>query len=158
MVYFMQRIDGGPIKIGTTINLHGRRRQLQGGFCPPLIVLAVAPGGAAEEAELHERFDHLCDDRAEFFRPDGELLDFIGSLQVNALPIETFRYAPPGTKQVAYFLDPDLVEDVKLMARAGGQTQSEFVSEALLALIAARPDPRPRTRRRRVVPAAATAR
>lgn len=56
LVYFMQGIEGGPIKIGIAVDPDERLQQLQ--FQGPLrlVVRHAMPGGAALELELHLRF------------------------------------------------------------------------------------------------------
>lgn len=78
MIYFLQPIDGGPVKIGTTENLESRRRKLEADFRTPLALLATMPGGRKEEREIHERFSHLRFPGTEQFRPASDLMAFIG--------------------------------------------------------------------------------
>ena len=78
MVYFMQSVDGGPIKIGCSINLQQRREKLEQEYGTPLAVLATIDGGRAEEQAIHARFSHLRLGRSEQFRPGSDLLAFIG--------------------------------------------------------------------------------
>jgi hypothetical protein len=93
MIYFLQSVDGGPIKIGCTVNVERRVSELEAMYGQPLAVLHTMPGGRKEEAAIHARFDHLrfrgkkqgCD--PEQFRPTAELLAFIGRpLLVTANP------------------------------------------------------------------------
>lgn len=96
MIYFVRRPDGGPIKIGTTVRLSSRIKQLRDEY-GDLIVLAVLDGGRDVEQALHDRFAHLG--RAgEWFEPGDDLLAFImtegndwdGSDEVDPLDI-SFR-------------------------------------------------------------------
>lgn len=50
MIYFLRATDGGPIKIGTTVRLTRRLKQLAAEFGPDVEVLAVAEGSYEEEA------------------------------------------------------------------------------------------------------------
>jgi hypothetical protein len=72
VVYYVRR--GGFIKIGTTVRLKQRMRDLV-----PDEILAVRPGSYPLEKKLHERFEHL---RAPFMR-------------------EYFRIAPELTEHIA---------------------------------------------------------
>lgn len=76
-VYFIQADNGGLIKIGVAKDVTARLYQIQL-MCPVrLVVLATVPGGgAALEAELHQRF---ADARrhGEWFEPTQDLLAFI---------------------------------------------------------------------------------
>ncbi len=78
MIYFVQPVDGGPIKIGTSINVDARRKQLEAEYGRELAVLATTEGGRKREAEIHAMFAHLRLGRTEQFRPDLELVTFIG--------------------------------------------------------------------------------
>ena len=79
MIYFAQPVDGGLIKIGHSANVLGRLRQLEDHYKHSLSLLGTLPGGFQEERELHKRFLHLRYGPTEQFRPDPELLEFIGS-------------------------------------------------------------------------------
>lgn len=58
MIYFI-RSPSGPIKIGTTIRLSQRLKQLAAEYGEGLEVLAVTEGDRNVEQELHRRFGHL---------------------------------------------------------------------------------------------------
>jgi len=75
VVYFAR--IGSNVKIGTTVNLRTRMRNL---YVPLENVLAVVPGGKDEEDAYHERFEasRIHDDpRRELFRIDPQLRDFL---------------------------------------------------------------------------------
>ncbi len=78
MVYFVQAIEGGPIKIGTTANLDVRLKTLESIYGRPLAVLAIMEGGHDVEREIHARFNAHRFGRTEQFRPASELMAFIG--------------------------------------------------------------------------------
>jgi len=87
MIYFLQPIDGGPVKIGHSADVEARLRQLEAHYGRPLALLAVREGGRDEEQAVHERFAHLRLGRTEQFRPARELMEFIGRpLLVDANP------------------------------------------------------------------------
>jgi hypothetical protein len=77
VIYFVQATDGGPVKIGTTVNLSSRLASLQSEVGKPLCVLAVADGGVDEEGAIHRRFDHLRNKPSEWFIADDELTGFV---------------------------------------------------------------------------------
>lgn len=54
-VYFVQGVDGGPIKIGTSRDVEDRVRTLQCASPVRLRVVGVVAGGAHLEATLHQR-------------------------------------------------------------------------------------------------------
>jgi hypothetical protein len=78
MIYFLQSVDGGPVKIGTTEDLAVRWKALEADYGCELALLAIMPGGKDEEAEVHERFAAIRLGRTEQFRPTADLMAFIG--------------------------------------------------------------------------------
>lgn len=76
MVYFIQAIDGGRIKIGTTIQLATRLKTLVKECEADLRVLAVIDGDRDVERGLHDRFSELRV-AGEWFEPGDDLLGFI---------------------------------------------------------------------------------
>lgn len=76
VVYFIQPVGGGPVKIGHSASPLERLGSLQAG-CPfPLRILAVTDGGPAKEAALHRRFAcHRVN--GEWFQPHHQLLSYI---------------------------------------------------------------------------------
>ena len=87
-VYFAQAVDGGAIKIGHSVDVPSRIKQLESHYGRRLAVLATLPGGRPEEQAIHGRFDHLRFGRSEQFQPAPDLLAFIGRpLFVNATPV-----------------------------------------------------------------------
>jgi hypothetical protein len=77
MIYFVQPIDGGPVKIGFTDNLSARLIQLEQHYRVSLAVLATLPGDRAVERSIHKKFAHLRFGQTEQFRPEAELFEFI---------------------------------------------------------------------------------
>jgi hypothetical protein len=77
VIYFIQSVDGGPIKIGSTDNLRERLKALEVHYGRPLALLATMPGDREREAEIHAQFSHLRFGRTEQFRPASDLMDFI---------------------------------------------------------------------------------
>lgn len=76
MIYFIQRITGGPIKIGTTIALRSRLSALTTKHRATLKVLGVMPGDRKTEFSLHAHFSELRIS-GEWFKAEPELLAFI---------------------------------------------------------------------------------
>lgn len=101
MIYFAQPVGGGPVKIGTAVDVDLRIAQLELQYGLSLVVLATIPGGHEEEADIHERFAHLRFARRgrrgqcpEQFRPDPELMSFIGvksPVGVDVASVEAMR-------------------------------------------------------------------
>jgi hypothetical protein len=78
-VYFLR--SGDRVKIGFTTDLRTRMAALRCGNALEVQLLKVVPGGRAEEAALHRRFNHLrVKKRSEWFRAEPDLLDYIAML------------------------------------------------------------------------------
>ncbi len=45
MIYFLQGLEGGPVKIGYSANVDARRRQLESHYGQPLALPATMEGG-----------------------------------------------------------------------------------------------------------------
>lgn len=76
VVYFIQSLEGGLIKIGKAQNLKKRFANIQSMSPVPLKILAVVAGYHEAEIKLHQRFAHLRS-HGEWFHPNKELLDYI---------------------------------------------------------------------------------
>jgi len=89
MIYFIQGVSGGPIKIGhTKKSLDVRLKSLQTGYHEELVVLKLHKGSVKTEAELHALFAEYRLG-GEWFQP-CDLIDFYLS-QVKTIDIETQR-------------------------------------------------------------------
>jgi hypothetical protein len=76
IVYFIQSINGGNIKIGVSRNPIERLRELQPSCPDQLVILTMVKGGPEKESEFHERFvEHNV--HHEWFRPAKEIVDYI---------------------------------------------------------------------------------
>jgi hypothetical protein len=82
-VYFLRR-ERGPIKIGLSKNPGERRYQIMLDVGERVEILAMIVGSRDKERALHKKFGHLKITK-EWFRPDPELLDYIGSLPDDVL-------------------------------------------------------------------------
>jgi hypothetical protein len=78
VIYFLQSVEGGPVKIGYTADVETRHKSLESLYGKPLALLATLPGGRNKERAIHERFAPLRLGRTEQFRPAAELMAFIG--------------------------------------------------------------------------------
>ena len=76
MVYFIQSVNGGPIKIGYSNNVNERIRELQTASPYKLILLAAIVGGVRMENDIHKQFSKYRM-RGEWFKPAKELMEFI---------------------------------------------------------------------------------
>jgi hypothetical protein len=78
VIYFIQAVSGGPIKIGHSEDVDSRIKGLESHYGQPLALLATMPGGEDEERAIHQRFSPWRLGRTEQFQPVAELLAFIG--------------------------------------------------------------------------------
>lgn len=136
MIYFVQPVDGGPIKIGTTINLESRIRSLERHYGRKLAVLATMDGSYDEEKAIHDRFSHLRFGRTELFRPAFDLLEFIGRPLLACANPDTVEAIKPasaldGRDDVTTRIDRVLASRAKAVANHRGVTIGELLSELL---------------------------
>lgn len=85
-VYFIQRGEDGPVKIGTAGNWLARIRSLQSAHVDKLHLRRLFVGGAAEEEDLHARFRPQRISR-EWYRPDPIVLR--GPVDLTPLALST---------------------------------------------------------------------
>jgi hypothetical protein len=135
MIYFLQPVDGGPVKIGTTENLDARVKQLEAHYGCPLALLGTMPGGREEERSVHERFGHLRFGRTEQFQPAADLMAFIDRpLLVGANPdaVEAMGVVRP---TVMVRIDSDLFAKVRFLASVRNVSISDFLSDILRPIV-----------------------
>lgn len=83
LVYFIRAGDEGPIKIGIARDPAARLATLQTGHHETLVIVAIAAGGAAQEASYHALFSaHRV--RGEWFAPHPDILAEIDRLNDGA--------------------------------------------------------------------------
>lgn len=78
-IYFIQKTEGGPVKIGTSANPTQRLVAMQRVNPDPLCLRAVALGSHAAEKRLHQKFDHLHV-RDEWFKVTCEIEELLSKL------------------------------------------------------------------------------
>ncbi len=81
LVYFIQGVDGGPIKIGYTTNLGSRLFALQANSPVLLRTISCLPGTLQDERAFHNAFRH-CHSHLEWFHPDELLVSFSKALRL----------------------------------------------------------------------------
>lgn len=79
-VYFIQAGEGGPIKIGFSLNVKARMAGLQTGRTEKLKLLLTLPGTKVDEARLHDKFGRFRI-QGEWFKPDPAVLKSIEVLR-----------------------------------------------------------------------------
>lgn len=78
-VYFVQAVEGGPIKIGWSVDPDKRLKELQGGNPKELKLIGIEAGDMQHERELHGRFrDHRM--FGEWFMPEPVILEYIATI------------------------------------------------------------------------------
>jgi len=90
-VYFVQRADGGPIKIGCSAFLDARLTQLAINTKAKLVLLASAPGSFREEGRLHRQFAAL--------RVEGEWFEDCAILRAAIAHVARTGALPPPIEQ-----------------------------------------------------------
>lgn len=78
-LYFIQRGETGPIKIGVAVDPMKRLLELQTGNAEKLRLLGAVPGSRKLEAKLHRHF-RLLRLEGEWFQPHPELVMYANSL------------------------------------------------------------------------------
>lgn len=96
-VYFIQAVNGGPIKIGKSKDVETRLSQIQyANDMGKLEVLGVVDGYTETERFLHHIFaDYRIDPRREWFEPAQPLLDFIANKTIPFKPIKPCKEIVP---------------------------------------------------------------
>lgn len=72
-VYVMKCVSTGLFKIGRTMDLLNRAKQIQAMSAGKLVMILYAPGGAMLENSLHKEFSDLCDHGEWFSLSETEL-------------------------------------------------------------------------------------
>jgi hypothetical protein len=132
MIYFIQAIEGGLIKIGYAADPEQRLAALQY-TCPVILrIIATMPGGSEEEGQLHVEF-HRFRRHAEWFEPDRSLMEFI---ETHAEPCD--KIIKPGWRRelgasrvTTIFCDPEFYSEVVSECRRVGIPLSRMVADAM---------------------------
>jgi hypothetical protein len=133
MIYFMQPVAGGPVKIGCSDDVERRQRQLERDYGRPLVLLATMEGGRQEETEIHGRFAHLRFGNREQFRPAPELMEFIERPVIAGANPDSVEVIPVslGGRPVRLDLTHEDHERLERCARRYGLSKSSYVRIAL---------------------------
>lgn len=129
MIYFVQSIDGGPVKIGYSFDVESRIAQLEKHYGKSLAILATMPGGRDEETTIHRRFAHLRCGRTEQFRPAPELMSFIDRpLFVNQGDVELMEptVKKDNLKAILFTLPADIHRALRVAAAEHEQSMATF--------------------------------
>lgn len=131
-IYFAQVDRDGPIKIGCSINVDARLKNLESQYGKPLTLLKIMPGGRDEERAIHERFAEHRIGRTEQFRPVAEIMEFIGlPLLVGPNPdaVEAIPSKPWGqsSPMLMIRIDEDSKDVIRRAAEYRGISLSDYV-------------------------------
>jgi hypothetical protein len=77
VIYFIQAGEGGPVKVGWSVNVPKRLKHLQGANATELRLIGTRPSAArCHEMQLHvDLAEHRI--RGEWYPPIPEILDLI---------------------------------------------------------------------------------
>jgi hypothetical protein len=130
VIYFVRRTDSVEgIKIGTTIRLSQRIKQLEKKEGVSLKVLGIMDGSYADEAALHRRFIRID---GEWFHPTPELLDFIAT---EARPWDGKDEIPLSELGASVKLPIDVIEMARIVAACRNETMTELLGDTLRPLL-----------------------
>jgi hypothetical protein len=105
MIYALQPVDGGPVKIGFSEDVVARVKALEAGYRRPMALLGTWEGNREDERAIHLKFAHLRLGRTEQFRPATELMEFLGRpLLVGADPDTVEAIPGPDSRAVVIHL------------------------------------------------------
>jgi len=134
LIYFMQPVNGGAVKIGYTDNLPQRQKALEAYYQQELSVLATMDGGIEEEHEIHRRFAKLRFGRTEQFRPAPELMEFI-QRPIFAAAGECVEAMPTRFRHVYIQLTADEHRKLRIAAATAEKSVSAFARDVLTDLL-----------------------
>lgn len=132
MIYFLQPLDGGPVKIGCSVDVGRRQRQLEGIYGRPLALLATMPGDRKVERRIHTRFARLRLGRSEQFRPARELLEFIGRPALVSANPDTIEAMPVDSRSIRLELTEDQHARLRVVAAQAGLSMAAFARTVVI--------------------------
>jgi hypothetical protein len=116
MLYAMQPVGGGPIKLGCTKDVTRRKKEHEQTYETELVLLWTSPGEIAEERELKKRFRSLRL-HGEQFLAAPELIQFLGSeLAVPHANAEPWYMLKKDWDKKTVFIDTDLIAKARWLA------------------------------------------
>ena len=80
-IYFIQGVEGGPVKIGISTSVKSRMKQIQAFSPVKLHLIACVRGTYQDEVVFHRRFKE-CRLHGEWFEPVDELINLTKELGV----------------------------------------------------------------------------
>lgn len=131
MIYFIANRDRSRIKIGTTIRLSQRLKQLVAEHGEGLEVLAVRDGDRDVERELHRRFAHL-NVVNEWFEPGDDLMGLIVS---DGKPWDGSDEAPALPSPTLIRVSDEFADAIRKASALTDVSHSDFADTHLLAIV-----------------------
>jgi hypothetical protein len=133
VVYFAQKGEDGPIKIGITTSVYSRMNLLRTHSESPIAILAVVAGGREKEIEISKQFatEKM---NGEWYLPSEKLLKYI-SLLDNKIIVEPRNRGRPKLHGDAISFRLPLKDDARFRAEAAhrGITTGDLAREIALA-------------------------
>jgi hypothetical protein len=129
VIYFVERPGDGHIKIGTTIRLSERLKQLMAEYGDGLVVLAIVEGDHRGEYGLHRRFAHLRT-VGEWFEPGDDLLGYI------VAEGQEWDGSDDDPGYLSAKLPVDVIESARIVAAYRGETITEMLGDILRPILA----------------------
>jgi hypothetical protein len=131
MIYFVEAVGVGLIKIGVTGSLPERMRTLRAMSPVPLRCLGVMEGGIAEEEYMHGIFGHVCS-HDEWFWPVPPLKRFITD---NARPVDEEELVLPLKRRqcpdkTTLYCPDGFAEWLRTFASSQGMSVTGIIDEA----------------------------
>jgi hypothetical protein len=128
VIYFVQPVEGGPIKIGYSEDVSRRLPELRRSYDRELSLLHTIEGDLDSEIQIHERFSYLRIGRTEQFRPGADLLEFIGQDGFQSEEVEPMKLA----KGYVFLKVPrDVYLNLKLLSTLTGREMALIVGDIL---------------------------
>lgn len=142
-VYFVQAVNGGPVKIGVARDVKKRLLGIQNGNPSELVVRNALPGDRVEEGALHMHFTrHRL--KGEWFEPVPELLELLDATEWPAWLMAVRRSSERIERQVALAPSRDEVREQKrLEQRFRATKQAERLYHRERAARGLRSTPKP---------------
>lgn len=138
MIYFVQPISGGNIKIGNSKYLSDRIASLESTHKCKLHVLGVMDGGLKQERQIHRRFAHAAIGH-EWFSPCPALIDFM-SRETRMWDGENECPPPPRviTRSIVFEIEVFKAMEAETVKHGYG-SQSRLVNHAMRKLLKLKP-------------------
>lgn len=139
IVYFIGNEKGTHVKIGSTLSLERRIKELQTGTHEKLTVLGFMRGDEVTEKAIHSAFRHMRVPGTEWFHQTGTLKTFIdGMSEASAQDVWRLEAPKPNPpKRITVYIPTNLNDAVRQLGLQCEMSLSCLVSALLTDHIAA---------------------